>query len=141
MSAWKARVRGLNHTEQSINTETTPIRNTQGSRGVSYSELNQRLNKLLMNCKHRIPAENIFSVLNRVKISNLWRNQTWVKYPSGAYALLLLNHCQKSCDILTSVSQVNETNKGMKNSKYPSNACKRVVSFPCHATLLPLSVA
>ena len=29
LSAWKARVRGLNHTEQSLNTETPPIRITQ----------------------------------------------------------------------------------------------------------------
>ena len=44
MSAWKARVRELTHAEQSLNTETPPIRNTQGTRpsGVSYSELNQR---------------------------------------------------------------------------------------------------
>ena len=65
MSAWKARARGLNHTEQTINTEATPIRNTKGHApsDVSYREMNQRYNKLLMslmNCNHRIPAEKVF---------------------------------------------------------------------------------
>ena len=32
MPARKARVRGLSHSEQSINTETTPIMNTQETR-------------------------------------------------------------------------------------------------------------
>lgn len=63
MSAWKARVRGLNNSEQSINTEATPIRDTQGTRpsGVFHSEMNTQRSKLLMNCIHSIPAEkNIF---------------------------------------------------------------------------------
>ena len=32
VSAWKARMRGLNHTEKSLNTDTPPIRDTQGTR-------------------------------------------------------------------------------------------------------------
>lgn len=42
-------------------------------------------------------------------------SQKWLKYPSGAYALLLFNYCQKPCDILASVSQVHESDKGMKS--------------------------
>ena len=44
ISAWKARVRGLNHTEQSLNTEThqSGIPKGRAPMGVSYSVLNQR---------------------------------------------------------------------------------------------------
>ena len=56
MSAWKARVRWLNHTKQSLNTETPPIRNTQGTRP----------KRGVLQC----PAENLFCK----KLLNLLRS-------------------------------------------------------------------
>ena len=65
-----------------------------------------------------LKTDGVVMVLHRVESFRVLNNpcsHKWLKYPSGAYALLLFNYCQKPCDILASVSQVHESDKGAKS--------------------------